>query len=241
MKKAALLTLMALFAFSASSAWPPAAWADEVRPDDQVVFDLSTEGWVTTKTALVSLSVEAAVTAQGSEGSLRAAMQNAVTGVARGDWRLTSFNRMQDQTGLERWSAAYEARLPEEDLSGIQDKVKRVSKPGMQIRVINIAFNPTLEETETEQAALRTNLYKKANEQLASLNAALPGRNFRIGLIDFTNQAVMRPQRQYMAINKAMAEDSVAPSTGVGSLERAQKLTLKAHVVMMATPPAAGK
>ena len=39
---------------------------DFVKPDDNVSFDLSAEDWVTTKTAHVTLEVEAAVSAARS-------------------------------------------------------------------------------------------------------------------------------------------------------------------------------
>ncbi|NTU76777.1 MAG: hypothetical protein HGA90_03040, partial [Alphaproteobacteria bacterium] len=164
---------------------PVSARADEPKPDDRVVFDLSAEDWVTTQTARVTASVEAAVTA-ATTGTTRAAMTKAVNDLVKADWRLTSFNRSQDQTGMERWSANFEARVPENNLGGLNENAKKISKPGLQLSVQNIDFSPTLGETQAAMGVLRTQLYKSANEQLAALNAALPGRGYRIATIDFT-------------------------------------------------------
>ncbi len=86
-------------------------------------------------------------------------MTKAVNNLAKADWRLTSFNRSEDQTGLERWSATFEARLPETDLNGLAETAKKISKAGMQLTIADIDFSPTLEEMETARAGLRTQVY----------------------------------------------------------------------------------
>ncbi len=226
---AASFLALALFSF--------AAYADEPKPDDRVIFDVSGEDWVTTKTAHVTVNVEAAVSGSNA-GSMRGDMVKAVNDVAKGDWRLTSFTRSQDQTGLERWSAMFEARLPENELNGLNDSAKKVSKAGMQLTIGDVNFVPTLDEVEAARAALRTQLYKTVNDQLASLNSTLPGRSYRIALINFTGTGddsvpmprVMRGQPMLMSANAS------SPSTP--PVERAEKISLSAHVVYAALPDA---
>lgn len=217
----------------------PLAYADDIKPDDSVVINLAAEDWVTTKTARVVVGVEAAVTAQ-TTGTARADMQKAVNDLAKGDWRLTSFNRTQDQTGLERWSAQYEARLPEAQLGGLNDGAKKASKPGMQLSVFTIDFSPTLEERQTAQNTLRTQIYKMANDQLAALNAALPGRGYRIAMIEFGSTGMPVAYAEPMAMKRGMVAAAPMMADAAGgepAMERAEKATIAARVVFAALPP----
>lgn len=218
----------------------PLMAADDVRPDDRVVLDLATEGWVNTKTARVMVGVEAAMNGSAA-GTMRDAMVKSVNELAKSDWRLTAMNRSQDQTGMERWSATYEARLTEADLNGLNEKAKKSSKPGLQLMVQNIDFAPTLEETQTTKNQLRVQLYKMANDQLTALNTALPNRGYRISLIDFIGDEPVQP-RPYMAkAGRAMtmAAMDAAPEMAMSApMERAEKLTLRARIVLAANPQA---
>ncbi|MDD5585369.1 MAG: hypothetical protein PHY92_00240 [Alphaproteobacteria bacterium] len=231
-----LLAVMAIFL-------PFAATANGYKPDDRVMFDLSAEDWVTTKTARVSMNVEASVSGN-TAGTTRAAMMKALDDLIKVEWRLISFNRNQDQTGMERWSAMFEARVPENMLSGINENAKKVSKPGMQVSVGNIDFTPTLDEMQTAMAGLRTKIYKTANEQLAALNTAMPGRSYRIALVSFIPESddVLPPSMPQvvrgMGHAKAMMASESVQAPMPMPLERSEKISLTARVVMAVTPPA---
>ncbi|MGB9153619.1 MAG: hypothetical protein WCD70_11090 [Alphaproteobacteria bacterium] len=211
------------------------ALAEEAKPDDAVSFDLSAEDWVATKTAHVTLDAEASVSAATS-GTLRADMMKTVNDAAKADWKMTGFTRNQDQTGMERWSVTFDARLPESDLNGLADSVKKASKPGMQITVGDVDFTPTLDETESVRTALRTHILKEAADQLATLNASIPGRSYRIAQITFNrvSSAFVRPMNRVMGMSAAVASPPAAPEP---SPDHAQKIELTAHVVYAALPP----
>ena len=231
-----LFAVILLFAFNAQAQEGHAGF----KPDDRVMFDVSAEDWVTTKTAHVSIAVEAAVTASTS-GTMRSDMIKAVNSVAHGDWRLTSFDRIQDQTGMERWSAIFDARLPESELSGLADNAKKQSKAGLQLTVANIDFSPTLEEWESARAGLRSQIYKMANDQLLALNSAMPGRTYRIAMINFTggdNDGVL-PMPRVIKGQAAMAmmAEGGAPTTSMPApapVERSEKVSLSARIVFAA-------
>ncbi len=233
--RSAIAFLLALFPFAVS----PAQSQDlGPKPDDTVSFELTAEDWVATKTAHVVLAVDAAVSAE-TAGTMRPAMAKAVNDAAKGEWRLTGFNRMQDQTGLERWTVLFDTRLPETALNGLGDAVKKASKAGMQIRIAGIDFSPSQEETEAVHSLLRERLYKQTGQQLATLNAALPGRNYRISQIVFDSDLPSPPMAPMMARGKAMvAADSVSYNAAPErTQEVSQKLVLKAHIVFAADPP----
>jgi uncharacterized protein YggE len=227
-----LLASLLIFSFTI-----PALAEDTSKPDDMVAFNLVAEDWVTTKTAHVTLDVEAAVSA-ATAGSMRADMANAVNEVAKSDWRLVGFNRSQDQTGMERWSVSFDARLPESDLGTLADAAKKASKAGMQISVSNVDFSPTLEETEATRAGLRTHLIKEASDQLATLNTELPGRTYRIAQIDFDTDNTP-PQPRMLRKPVGMAMSMMSEPQPAAPLERSEKITLIAHVVYAAVPPVA--
>jgi hypothetical protein len=224
---------------------PFAAHADnDVKPDDIINVSLSTEGWVTTKTARVTVSVNAAVSADQA-GTMRDTMMKSVGALSpKSEWRLTSFNRGQDETGLERWYASYEARLEENELGGLNAKAKAASKAGMQITIGNIDFTPTLNETEAVRGELRKQLLAMAAKELEAVNASLPGRSFRIAAISFDGARGIMPARQMMVMSRAANKAEMATmapamdmAAGSGGMETAQKLELSAQVTFAAVAP----
>jgi len=238
-----MLSRLMLTSLLALSLAAPALAEEMAKPDDTVTFDLTNEDWVTTKTAHVTLDVEASVSATNA-GTMRSDMIKAVNDTAKGDWRLVAFNRNQDQTGMERWSVNFDARLPENALGGLADTAKKASKPGMQISVGAIDFSPTLEETEASRAALRTHILKEASDQLAALNSTLPGRSYRIAQITFDTDGGVTPPMPVPMMHRRMlmatsAMPNEPPTPAEPPLEQSQKITLTAHVTYAALPPTA--
>ena len=213
---------------------PPPADHDYPPVMDSVTLDLSAEDWVETATAKVVVSIDTAV--PGSDaGKVRAEMLKAVDGLVPGaTWRFSSFDRSQDQSGLERSHAELETRLKESDMGGLADKAKQESKPGLQLQVNDIDFTPTLAETEAVRSRLRNQIYGQVNDELKRLAAAEPDRKFRMGTIDFSTGEVQQPRPQrFMA--KAMMAPAAAQDAAPISVE--QKLRLDAHVVLSAIAP----
>ncbi len=232
------MTARILFAVLFALSFAAPALAEETKPDDIVAFDLSAEDWVTTKTAHVTVNVEAAVSATNA-GSMREDMAKAVGDAAKGDWRLTNFTRTQDSTGLEHWSVSFDSRLPESALNSLPDSLKKASKAGMQMSVGDIDFSPTLDETEATRAGLRARLVKNAVEQVATLNTSLPGRSYRIAQIAFDSAgAIVEPRILKRPMMMSAMAVSAPSSEGAGQ-EHAQKMTMTAHVVYAAIAPTA--
>ena len=214
---------------------PPAAsaLADDWKPDDTVTNSFTVEGDVVTQTARVVVSVEAAM-AGVDASKARGAMQSAVQGLADGKWRLTTFNRSTDSTGLERWYAQYEARLPEASLGGLADRAKAASKAGMQLSIATMDFTPTLAETEAVRGALRQQVYAQAVAELGRLNAALPGRNFRIAGIMFSENGAP-PMMAPMMLKAARAD--MATMEASPPAEVSQRISVTASATYAALAP----
>jgi hypothetical protein len=214
------------------------------KPDDTLSLSLSAEDWVSTKTARTIINVNAAVSSDNA-GSTREAMLKAVQQLAEGQWRVTSFNRSQTETGLESWFAQFEAHLPETALGGLNEKATKLSKPGMQLNVGQIDFSPTLEENEAVKVNLRKTLMDKINAELKAVNAAFPGRDFRVSEISFGGVQGFNAMRQRLMTMKAGNAEmaTAAPMAPMmdnsmgGGMETAQKLTQTATVTFAALAP----
>lgn len=236
MRSLPALTLAAALALAV----PAVASAQVVPPPpvlDSVSLNMSVEEWVRSETARVSLIVDAA--SNGADAAnLRAEIQKAAGVVAdKAEWRITRLDQRADEAGLDRWQAELEARLPEAQLANLADKAKKASRPGLQVRVGGVAFDPTLAEVEAAKAKLRESLYRQVTEEMKRLNAAFPDRQYRVGNLDFMDfepvpapQPVMRSAVANMA--KAESMEFVAPG-----VQDKLRLTARVMYSAFATPP----
>lgn len=201
--------------------------------NDTVSMALNLEDWVQTQTARTELSVDASL--PGSDaGKVRSDILAAVKSLAQGaDWRFTAFDRNQNASGLEQWHAVIEARLPEAQLGGLSDRAKQASKPGLQIRVDNVDFSPTLAEVEATKTKLRGDMYKKISDSLAQLNQAEPDRKYRIMRIDFNGPVAVHAQARM----KAMSAPAPEADAGGGNIALSEKAYIGATVVFAAVAP----
>lgn len=231
------LTLPVL-ALAAGLALAAPARAQVIPPQpvvDIISLNLSVEDWVKSETALVTLVVDAAGTATDA-ANLRAEIVKAARSVTtEGDWRIVRMDRMQDDAGLERWQAEIQARLQEPQLAGLGDKARKASKPGLQIRVGSIAFDPTLAEMEAAKSQLRTEIYARVNAELKRLGEAFPDREFRVTNIDFF-EPEMHPQPRYDGRMLA-AEAMQSKATVEGGIQDKLKLTARVALGAFALPP----
>lgn len=229
----ACLLLNCLFAPLPAAAQAP-SWP---KPDDTITVQLSAEDYVTATTGKVVLSVNAALK-DADAASTRKEILAGAQKIAKTNWRITSFNKSTDQAGLERWSAALEARLPEAQLTGMTNAAKSASRPGLQFTLNSTELSPTLEELEAGRAKLRETLLAKANEELARVNKNAGGRTYRIGAIEYgalgAAPMIMKnaPMMARMAEMNVQA-GSMAADSG-GSLAADQKIEMSA-TVMLAT------
>lgn len=207
----------------------------QVQPrHDEIVLELSAEEWVETETARVVIAVDLAISA-GQFGQARSEVEGDLRAISpKGVWRLTQFNKLRDEAGYERWRMLAEARLPGKVLSSLGATVKNVSRSGRAFHLQAIDYTPTLAEREAARASLRARLYAEAGREVAAINKAFPGRDFRIGHIDFTGQVMMgRPMMDNARTTRVMASQAMAdPATAV-----AEKLIVEARVILAAKAP----
>lgn len=207
-------------------------------PPDQIVLQLTSEGWVETKTAKLVASVETVLSGeQAAQQSGR--VPPVFDELAKGDWRVTSSDRSRDASGLERWRVTAEVRVPEGALGGIYDKARQLSKPGQQLEVNQVDFSPTLAEREDTAAKLRADIYGRAAKEAAEVAKVWPDRGFRVQRVDFENAGIPRPMAyQDRGMKMERAQMAAAPmAAGGGDIEVSERLVLNATVVLAAPAP----
>ena len=205
-------------------AWPP--------HDDTITLQLSAEDYVSATSGKVTLSVSASLKDSDAAATRKEILASAQK-IAKTNWRLVSFNRSTDQTGLERWDANLEARLSEAQLTGLAAAAKSTSRPGLQFTVSNTDLSPTLDEMESGRAKLRETLLAKANEDLARVNKDSGGRVYRIGNIEYG--ALGMPMLPRMARSMAMAPQAMMANGAVETAPANENLAVDQKIEMMAT------
>jgi hypothetical protein len=209
------------------SAWPALA-EDEGPVLDQVIFQVSAQEWAKTDTALVHVSIDAAL----SESNL-AAMREQIMGnlakIAKADWQITQFQRSKDRSGLEQLKVRAQARVPEQALTKINSQAEAVSKPGTTYRVDDVDFTPSLPEMEMVNTKVRQKIYQQINAEIAQLNKDFAGKQYTVHQIDFTGMGFpVGKAKQERADMQLMVQGApVALSVG-------NKVVLSAVVVVAA-------
>lgn len=202
---------------------------------DEVTLQLSAEDWVTTETARVEVVIEATATETGTDAGdgMRDELLTAATSLAPdAEWRIVTFDRFSDPSGLERSRAVAETRLPENGLGGLAGKARQASRPGLQVRIGQIEFTPQLAETETVRKRLRAEIYARVGEEIQALQAAFPQRSYRVGSIRFLDTREPMPVAMMARAEAAPMAAGAKMPAGVS-----EKLRVNADVVLSAVAP----
>ncbi|MBV9574994.1 MAG: hypothetical protein JO149_00025 [Gammaproteobacteria bacterium] len=207
------------------------AWAEvNLEPLlDKITLSLQSEQWVTTKTALVDVGVNAAVTDQGIE-KVQATVLDKLNALAKGEWHIVSFNRQLDKSGLESVQINAQARLAQGELANLRAKAKTISKPGETYTIDNVQFTPSEEELRQANMALRNQVYQQAKAEVDALNKMYPEQKYYVHQVDFLMISPMRAAP--MAEMNMMAKMAAAPvPLAVGN-----KVVIQANVVIASMP-----
>lgn len=178
MKKTAMIGLMVLPVLSLN------LFAKPNRDLTYIRFPVSVESWIKTASPLVTVNVIASVN-PSQVANFNALVINKLNSMVKTEWRITQFNRSQDQSGLERIQLTAEARVSDKSLNELTAKAKAVSESGQQYEISHIEYKPTLTEIEQAHANLRQQIYQMAQEEAKRLNQAFPESHYEIVSINF--------------------------------------------------------
>ena len=218
-----------LFIFATLLSFP--AWADiDLEPLlNKITLQLHAEQWVTTKTALVNVAINAAVTDQNIDKVQNEVMQKLSKFSDKGEWHMLSFTRQQDKSGLESIQMSAQARLPQSELTGLRDKAKAISKPGETFTIDSVQFVPSDEELRQANADLRNSIYSRAKAEIDIINKQYTDQKYYLHQIDFVTQPIV-PMPMPMNAMMKMAPMAAAP------LSIGNKQELQATVVIASMP-----
>lgn len=209
-------------------------WADNSLEPllNKITLQLQSEQWVTTKTALVNVGVNASVADKGIEKIQTEVMSKLNQLSATNDWHLLSFDRQLDKSGLESIQIIAQARLAQTELANLRDKAKAMSKPGETFTIDGVYFTPSEDEIRIANAILRNNLYQQAKNEIDTLNKVYPEQKYYLHQIDFMMAAPMpMMQNETYAARAVSTVPKFAAPLSVGN-----KAQLYATVVLAATP-----
>ncbi|BCA96463.1 hypothetical protein TUM19329_28240 [Legionella antarctica] len=187
---------------------------------DKVLFQISSKKWVTTQTALLTVSINATLS-NADLVKARADMMTSLNKIAKGDWHLIDFNRSQDSSGLEKLYVQARVRVDQATLTDIYQHAKIISTPGTKYEVSGVDFKPSLEETQTVRAKIREQLYQQVNEEIARMNKVYPTQNYSVSNLVFIEGGDNAPQppRAYQAkeMNTMVMTAAASPAVTVSN------------------------
>lgn len=160
----------------------------EQTRDDVINIVVNVEDWISSQEADVQLTVNMAV----DDGmDTKAVIEQAFDEILKGnDWKVIDLTQFEDSTKMTKLNATIYARLDEQLLSNLEDYIKEIIKPGLQIQVSSIDFTPTLAEMEDFNHKLRKEVYDKIKDEIALLHEVNSGQKWRVGQVSFNDVAL---------------------------------------------------
>lgn len=199
---------------------------------NKVTLQLHAEQWITTKTALVNVGINAAVTDQGIEKVQNEVMQK-LAQLANSEWHILSFDRQQDKSGLESIQIVAQARLQQNELGNLRDKAKAISKPGETFTIDDVQFTPSEDEVRQANVLLRGSVYQQAKAEIDTLNKSYPDQKYYLHQIDFM---VMPPMAPAPMAQTMMYKMDGGVARGRPPLSVGNKAEIQATIVLAAMP-----
>lgn len=191
-----------------------------------VAYPLTTEKWVSSSTAKVTVSVDASLD-KLALASANAQVTEKLSKIAKADWHITEFTRSQDLSGLEKLHVEAQARISANALAGLRDNAKSVTRPGETYNIENIDFSPSFEEMEQARTNARAQIYQTVKQEIARLNQIYPEQHYFLHKINFSEGYAPMPVSAPRANKTMVAAVSIAENNSA-------TMTLNAKILMNA-------
>lgn len=208
---------------------------------DTISFTTYAERPVVTDTVKVSVLVTLSLKGEDdAQANVRETILTALRSVIDAEWAFARLDRSADRTGFEVVEAAAQIRVKEQEVNGISRRAKEISKPGLQLSVSGVDYNPTRVAIETTRKDVRGDLIRYINEEVKQynddfaideFNEGVTGGVWRICSVNF--QENNSRQQRYAQASMSYAESAPMGSSGDdSSLELTQKIGLTAQVTL---------
>ncbi|MES2204303.1 MAG: hypothetical protein V4496_03695 [Pseudomonadota bacterium] len=205
------------------------SYADHQSCQNQISMQLQEEGWVSSTTAQVTVSIQAATNKDNSSevvASITKKLKSVVNEKDPVAWRLVDLSTEKNSAGLFAISAKMSARLNNAQLTQLQNMIQSLNKAGEQYKVDSIDYQPTLAEIADENTRLRVLLYKDVLGQEQIINSAFADKKYQLQTLSFDSPYTATPRPMVMfAGNAATRQASASTSTPFS-----QQLILTANV-----------
>ncbi len=195
---------------------------------DTVVFQMAAKQWVSTQTALLSVTINATLS-NADLVKARADIMTKLVKIAGGEWHLTQFDRSQDSSGLEKLYVQAQARVAQGSLTNIYQNAKSVSKPGATYEIGSVEFKPSLDEVQQVRTQLREKLYQQVLDELTRMNKIYTNQTYSVSNLVFAEGDGVQPLPQQKGYQTpAMMNAMVMPAGGTMAVSN--ELTMTATV-----------
>lgn len=175
------------------------SYADDQNCQNLISMQLQEEGWVSSSTAQVTVSIQAATNKDNSSAIVETITQKLKRVVKESvSWRLVDLSTEKNSAGLFAISAKMSARLNNTQLTQLQNAIDSLNKAGEQYKVAGIDYQPTLAEIADENTRLRVLLYKDVLEQERIINSAFSDKKYQMQTLNFDTPYVAAPRTQMM-------------------------------------------
>ncbi|MBP9726722.1 MAG: hypothetical protein KBD83_04580 [Gammaproteobacteria bacterium] len=218
---------LSLVAFACASVFAT-SYAEDQNCQNQISMQLQEEGWVTSKTALVTVNIQAA-TSKDSSSKLIAQVTNKLKSIVTDStpWRLVDLSTEKNPAGLLAISAKMSSRLNNDQVAQLQGAIDTLNKAGEQYKIENIDYQPELAEIAAENTRLRSLIYSDVLEQQKAINTAFTGSGYQLQTLSF-DEVYAAPSRPMLAYTANM--DSARRTSSPAAAPFSQQLTLNARV-----------
>ncbi len=198
----------------------------------QVSMRFTAEHWVHSQTSLVNIGINASVPTQQVDNITEAVKTKLAHLSKTKGWHLVNLTRHESDSGLITITGTAVARLNNNMLSGLQEGLKTLNKPGEKYQIDHIDYQPDLNTINQAKSELRKALYQQVISGQQELNGALSQTNpgYVIYNINFNDERLPEPIA-YMA-NTTRAKQSNQPQNNNTSLS--EKMQMSAHVTYAA-------
>ena len=161
----------------------------------KVTMSFTAEHWLNSSSSEVTVNINASAPADKTD-DLTETFKTRLSKISDDKaWQITDVNRSESDSGLIRLSAQATARIDNNQLGELQQKLNTLNTPGEQYKVIAINSQAELTAINKLKADLRNQLYQQIKSGQNELNAAKlnPDSQYTIYKVKFNDTNMQRP------------------------------------------------
>ena len=172
-------------------------------PFDEVTIVLSARRDIVSETVRVDAAV--AVSLAGDEGGrFRDIVRQALKTAIDSEWAFKSITRKEEDSGMEQMLIIASTRVPEHRTTGLVDRLRAASRPGLKLDLAHIQYRPPQADIKKVVAELRAEIYQLAGAEAQRLNDRLPADSipWRVARVEMSAEDIGGIKERLRRINR---------------------------------------